>query len=196
MIKIDEEIAVPAPPAKVWGVISDPSEVVSCINGAQLGASHEDGSFDGTLPVKFGAVRVRFGARVSLDLDEAEREGRLSARGRDGQGATRFNAHATFEVAEDGPGGTRVRVSGEINLAGRLASVIEAGAGAVVKRMTKEFTDELVRKCTGEPAAAVPAAARPSPAEDWQRPAGGRLRAWLRRIFRRRRSGDAGAGTE
>ncbi|MEK8169423.1 SRPBCC domain-containing protein [Streptomyces sp. M19] len=107
MITIDEEIAVPAPPGRVWEVISDPAEVVSCINGAELGESHDDGSFDGTLVVKFGAVRVRFGARVSLDLDEPEREGRLSARGRDGQGAARFTAHATFRVTGDHPPAAR-----------------------------------------------------------------------------------------
>ncbi|WP_217169366.1 SRPBCC family protein [Streptomyces sp. AC512_CC834] len=180
MIEINEEIAVPAPPGRVWEVISDPAEVVSCIYGAELGASHDDGSFDGTLVVKFGAVRVRFGARVSLDLDEDAREGRLSARGRDGQGATRFNAQATFRVVEDRPGTTRVHVAGEVKLAGRLASVIEAGAGAVVGRMTKDFTDELVRRCAGDTAVAA-APGKPSP---WAR-----VRAWWRRILRRPQPG-------
>ncbi|WP_284744698.1 SRPBCC family protein [Amycolatopsis sp. RTGN1] len=181
MIKIDEEIPVPAPPGRVWEVVSDPAEVVSCIDGAELGQSHEDGSFDGTLAVKFGAVRVRFGARVSLDLDEPEREGRLSAKGRDGQGATRFTAHATFQVREDA-GGSWVRVTGEITLAGKLASLIEAGAGAMVARMTREFSAELVRRCTGTTEVTLP---RPSV---WTR-----LRAWWLRIFQRSevRSGQA-----
>ncbi|MFI6347119.1 SRPBCC family protein [Streptomyces sp. NPDC050560] len=198
MIKIDEEIAVPAPPPRVWEVVSDPAEVVSCIDGAALGASHDDGSFDGTLAVKFGAIRVRFGARVSLDLDEAEQEGRLSARGRDGQGATRFSAHATFEVREDGAGGTRVRVSGEINLAGRLASVIEAGAGAVVGRMTRDFTGELVRRCTGDTAQAATGTAARATAQETGAPVRpsrwARLRARLRRVFRGRRRDGAPDG--
>ncbi|MBB4683991.1 SRPBCC family protein [Amycolatopsis jiangsuensis] len=175
MIKIDEEIPVPAPPERVWEVVSDPGQVVSCISGAELGESHEDGSFDGTLVVKFGAVRVRFGARMSLDLEEPEREGRLSARGRDGQGATRFSAHATFRVTEDA-GGSWVRVTGEVSLAGKLASLIEAGAGAVVSRMTKEFSDELVRRCAGS-TAVVPAPRRTV----WSR-----LRAWWQRIVHKR----------
>lgn len=157
MITIKEEVAVPSPPGRVWEVVSDPSAVVACISGAELGESHEDGSFDGTLVVKFGAVRVKFGARVSLELDEPSREGRLSARGKDGQGATRFTAHATFGISEDpAAGGCRVIVRGEVALAGKLASVIEAGAGAVVSRMTKEFSAELVRRCAGEQAVAIP----------------------------------------
>ncbi|MEV7045334.1 SRPBCC family protein [Amycolatopsis sp. NPDC051061] len=175
MIEIDEEIPVPALPGRVWEVVSDPGEVVSCISGAELGQSHEDGSFDGTLVVKFGAVRVRFGARVSLDLDEPEREGCLSAKGRDGQGATRFSAHATFRVREDA-GGAWVHVTGEVTLAGKLASLIEAGAGAVVSRMTRDFADELVRRCAG-----TAEVVQPRRSSGWTR-----LRAWWLRIVHKR----------
>ncbi|AII07228.1 SRPBCC family protein [Rhodococcus opacus] len=187
MIKIDEEIAVPAPPERVWEVISDPTEVVSCINGAELGQFHDDGSFDGTLFVKFSAIRVRFGARMSLDLDEPEREGRLSARGRDGQGATRFTAQATFRITEDhAVGGTRMHVAGEVALAGKLASLIEAGAGAVVSRMTQEFTDELIRRCAGDTAITPP----PSRPSVWAR-----VRAWWHRTIHKRQSEQIGVAS-
>lgn len=185
MLSITEEIAVPSPPKRVWEVISDPQAVVSCIGGAELGPSHDDGSFDGTLVVRFGGIRVKFGARVSLDLDESGHEGQLTARGKDGQGATRFSAQATFRVVEgETPETSLVSVDGEIQLNGKLAKLIESGAGAVISRMTKEFSDQLIEKCAppAEPVAAAPSgalaatAARPAPA----RPAGlfARLRAW------------------
>ncbi|MFF7331621.1 SRPBCC domain-containing protein [Streptomyces sp. NPDC008150] len=194
MISIKEEIAVPSPPERVWEIISDPSAVVSCIGGAELGASHEDGSFDGTLAVRFGGLRVKFAARVSLDLDEPAREGRLTARGADGQGATRFSAGATFRVTEgQEPGSSRVFCDGEIKLNGKLAKLIESGAGMVVSRMTKEFTAELVKACA-EPATTATAAAEP-PAGS--RPVGlfARLRAWWagRRSGRRANTPQAAA---
>ncbi|MFD5284084.1 SRPBCC domain-containing protein [Streptomyces rubrogriseus] len=210
MISIKEEIAVPSPPERVWEVVSDPSAVVSCIGGAELGASHEDGSFDGTLAIRFGGLRVKFAARVSLDLDEPEREGRLTARGGDGQGATRFNAGATFRVVEgDTPGTSRVFCDGEIKLNGKLAKLIESGAGAVVSRMTKEFTDELVKLCAApaepaasepvavaspEPLATAPAAGGPRTAP--ARPTGllARLRAWWAGRKTRRQGPPRGAG--
>ncbi|WP_406005481.1 SRPBCC domain-containing protein [Streptomyces sp. NBC_00637] len=209
MISITEEIAVPSPPERVWEIISDPSAVVSCIGGAELGDSHDDGSFDGNLAIRFGGLRVKFAARVSLDLDESAREGRLAARGADGQGATRFSAGATFRVVEgDTPDTSRVFCDGEIKLNGKLAKLIESGAGMVVSRMTKEFTDQLIRKCAAtsaepiaaaspEPVAAVSAepdtavshGVRPDPS----RPAGlfARLRAW----WARRRSERPGQQT-
>lgn len=162
MISITEEILVPSPPGRVWEVISDPSAVVSCIGGAELGPSHDDGSFDGTLAIRFGGLRVKFAARVSLDLDESAHEGRLTARGADGQRATRFSAGATFRVVEgDTPGGSRVFCDGEIKLNGKLAKLIESGAGMVVSRMTKEFTEQLVQKCAEPDSPRVAASAEP-----------------------------------
>lgn len=187
MLSIKEEIAVPSPPGRVWEVISSPQDVVSCIGGAELGPSHDDGSFDGTLVVRFGGIRVKFGARVALELDEPGRAGRLTARGKDGQGATRFSAEATFRVAATGPGSSQVSVDGEIQLNGKLAKLIESGAGAVISRMTKEFSDQLVQKCAepAEPSTAAspepqPAAPVPTPAAAPPRPTGllARLRAW------------------
>lgn len=185
MIEIAEEIAVPGPPERVWAVISSPADVVACIPGAELGAAHDDGSFDGVLAVKFGALRVRFAARVGLELEEEARAGRISARGRDGQGGTRFTGGATFQVAADGSGGARVRVDGEVNLTGKLASIVEAGAGAVVGRMTKEFSAALVERCAGPADAPGPEpAARPGLLA--------RCRAWWARLWNKEvRSGTA-----
>ncbi len=197
MISITEEIAVPSPPERVWEVISDPSAVVSCIGGAELGPSHDDGSFDGTLAIRFGGLRVKFAARISLDLDESAHEGRLTARGADGQGATRFSAGATFRVVEGGtPGTSEVFCDGEIKLNGKLAKLIESGAGMVVSRMTGEFTEQLVQKCAVAPeepltdvSAGPPAVASDTVHTAPARPAGlfARLRAW----WAGRRSGRA-----
>ncbi|MER6082832.1 SRPBCC family protein [Streptomyces sp. NPDC001833] len=191
MISIAEEITVPSPPKRVWEVVSDPTAVVSCISGAELGANHDDGSFDGTLVVRFGGIRVRFAARVTLELDEPEQSGRLTARGRDGQGATRFSGTAAFRVTGDpAAAGSRVRLDGEVNLTGKLAQLIESGAGVVVSRMVKEFAAELVRRCADPepltpaapvtPATSVPPARRRGPLA--------LLRAWWSRLRGMRRT--------
>lgn len=189
MIRIKEEIAVPCPRGQVWSVVSDPAEVVSCIGGAELGPVHDDGSFDGTLVVRFGAIRVRFAARISLRADESEFEGRLSATGGDGQGATRFRGDATFAVVEDGEtGGSRVILAGEVVLAGKLASLVESGAGAMAARMTKDFAAALVLKCT-ESVAPAGNVARLQQRVGWLR----RFRAWLGSVLRRNRE-EVGSG--
>ena len=79
MIEINEAFTVTAPPAEVYAVLSDPHAVVECVAGASLGESHEDGSFDGMMTVKFSALRVAFKGRVKLDLDEETRHGVVHA---------------------------------------------------------------------------------------------------------------------
>lgn len=148
MISLAETIAVPSPPERVWEVVSEPAEVVACINGAELLRANEDGSYDGALVVRFGGLRVKFGARVELVLDPALREGRLVATGRDGQQATRFRGDARFQVLPDGDGSSsRVVLDGGVQLNGKLAGLVESGSAAVVSRMTREFSAQLVQRC-------------------------------------------------
>lgn len=153
MIEISERIDVPAQPRVVWDILSDPHEVVGCVAGAALGDEHEDGTFDGTLTVKFGPAKVTFRARIELELDEAAMAGRVTARGKDSQGGTRFRAAMAFTVTEqsEAPGSTIV-IDGENEISGKLAGLVEAGAKIVVKRMTRDFSERLAARLAGESA--------------------------------------------
>jgi uncharacterized protein len=205
MIKINERLDLPVPPEAVWKVLSDPRAVVSCIRGAEITSENEDGTYDGKLLVQFGPMRVGFGARVALELVDAEMRGRITARGKDQHGATRMQTEARFEVLPRPDGhGSVVGLDGEVKLSGRLASQIEAGAGVVVKRMSGEFTENLTARLAPPPAPAQPAppsAAVPAgtPAAPGEAPAAGPAdgRTWLRRLvaavagwFRRPRHAD------
>jgi esterase/lipase/carbon monoxide dehydrogenase subunit G len=148
MIEISEKFTVAATPDRVYAVLSDPDAVVECVAGASLGERHEDGSFDGLMTVKFSALKIAFKGRVSLDLDDANRRGTVTATGRDGQGGTKFKASAVFDVSPiDGGAATEVTAQGEVDLNGKLASLIENAASAVVKRMTGAFITALSLRC-------------------------------------------------
>lgn len=156
MIEISERIEVPAPPSAVWAILSDPHAVVDCVPGASLGDAHEDGTFDATLIVKFGPAKVTFYARVALALDEPSHSGQVTSRGKDNQGGTRVRTAMTFKALEHlDPPGTVIPIDAEVEITGRLASVVESGAKIVVKRMTAEFTERLAARCKnismGEP---------------------------------------------
>src|SRR5205085_3607739 len=129
---------------RVWEVLSDPYAVVGCVPGASIVGQNEDGSFESSVGVKFGPTRVTFRARVNLDLDEAARAGRVSAQGKDNVGGTRMRSAANFGVAPTtGASGSSVAIDGTVEVSGRLASLIEGGAGIVVKRMSSEFAERL-----------------------------------------------------
>ena len=123
--------------------------VVDCVPGAALGEQHEDGSFDATLVVRFGPAKVTFRARVAAEFDEAAMTGRVTSKGKDNQGGTRFNTSMGFKVVERADGtGSAVPIDARVEIAGRLASLVEGGAALVVKRMTAEFSERLAARCS------------------------------------------------
>jgi carbon monoxide dehydrogenase subunit G len=147
VIEISERIEVPAAPGAVWDVLSDPRAVVDCVPGAQLGEQLQDGSYDATLTVKFGPAKVTFRTKVALELDGAAMSGRVSSRGKDNQGGTRVKTSMTFRVVEGAtPGTAAVPVDAQVEISGKLASLVESGANIVVKHMTKEFSERLAAK--------------------------------------------------
>lgn len=132
----------------MWDVLSDPRAVVECVPGATLGEQLEDGLYDASVTVKFGPAKVTFRAKVALELDEAAMIGHVSSRGRDDQGGARVKTAMTFKVVEgETPDSSAVPIDAQVEISGRLASLVESGAALVVKRMTGEFTERLAARC-------------------------------------------------
>lgn len=153
MIEVNERIEVASSRQAVWSVLSDPNAVVECVEGAVLGEKKDDNSFDAKLTVKFGPARVAFNANVVLELDEANKSGNVTARGKDSISGTKFRTTMQFSVeGEDAPQEnviTTIPIKAECEITGRLSSLIESGANLVIKRMTASFAQKLAERCSG-----------------------------------------------
>jgi carbon monoxide dehydrogenase subunit G len=148
MIEVNEQVYAPAAPQTVWDLLSNPAAVVGCVPGASIGEHHDDGTFDAGIIVKFGPAKVAFKARVGLELDAPAMAGKVSSRGKDNQGGTRFNASMTFTVGPQAePAGSVINIKANVEISGRLSTVVEAGAGMVVKKMTADFSERLAARC-------------------------------------------------
>jgi len=152
MIEIRERFDVPAAPERVWETLSDPYAVVGCVPGASIVGRDDDGALDTSVAVKFGPTRVTFRVRALLELDEAARQGRIEAQGKDSIGGTRMRSTATFGVTR-GPDArvSSVAIDGTVEVSGRLATLIEGGASLVVNRMSGEFAERLAARCSEPP---------------------------------------------
>lgn len=150
MIEVNERVDVASMPQTVWKLLSDPHAVVDCVPGATLGEQQEDGSYDATIIVKFGLAKVSFRVRFSLELDEQAMTGQVTARGKDNQGGTRIRATMNFKVIEQtDPPGASIPIEAKLEVTGRLAMVVEAGASIVTKSITAEFSKRLAERCAG-----------------------------------------------
>ncbi|HET9404170.1 MAG TPA: SRPBCC domain-containing protein [Burkholderiales bacterium] len=154
MIEVNERIEVPSTPRTVWDLLSNPQAVVECVPGAALGDRHEDGSYDASMVVKFGPAKVTFRARFTLELDEAAMAGQVASKARDNQGGTRVKTAMNFKVVEGAaPGSAAILIDAQVEISGKLASLVESGANLVVKHMTREFSERLAARVAGAAAA-------------------------------------------
>lgn len=152
MIDIQEEFEVAASPDSVWAVISNPYEVVGCVPGAALIGQKDDGTYEGSIGIKFGPTSITFQTVVALELNQAAREGRITSQSRDKRGGTRSKATTAFSVTPGLEGaGSKVSMQSSVEISGPLAGMVESGATFVVKRLVTEFAKRLAEKC-GSPA--------------------------------------------
>ena len=146
MIDIREEFEVSANPDVVWKIISDPYQVVSCVPGATLVGQKEDGTYEGTIGIKFGPTSITFQTVVALELNPAAHEGRLTSQSREKRGGTRSKATTTFSVTPLETG-SKVVIESGVEISGPLAGLVENGAKFVVKKLVAVFAERLAEKC-------------------------------------------------
>ena len=143
MISIREEIAIAAPPEAVWPILSDPATVAACLPGATLTKSADDGSYRGTMRVKFGPTVAQFRGEAKLAYDHAARRCTIEGRGIDGRGASRANATGLVEAA--GSDTTLLKVEGTFNITGPLETFANAGGVHLARALLAEFADNVAK---------------------------------------------------
>ena len=149
MISIREEITIAAPPDAVWPLLSDPATVASCIPGATLTKSGENGAYQGTMRVKFGPTVAQFRGEAKLAYDHAARRCSIEGRGIDGRGASRANA--TGLVVATGADTTRLQVEGTFHVTGPLETFANAGGVHLARALLAEFAENVAKLMAQEP---------------------------------------------
>jgi uncharacterized protein len=153
MISIREEVPIGMPPEVLWPILSDPAIVASCIPGAVLTKSGEDGTYQGTMRVKFGPTVAVFRGEAKLAYDHSARRCTIQGRGIDGRGASRANASGTVEAS--GGDTTLLKVEGHFNVTGPLETFANAGGVHLARAILAEFAEN-VAKLTPDQAAIAP----------------------------------------
>ena len=143
MISIREQIAIATPPDILWPILSDPQMVASCIPGAALTKSGEDGTYQGAMRVKFGPTVALFRGEAKLAYDHSGRRCTIQGRGIDGRGASRANASGTVEAT--GGDTTLLKVEGNFNVTGPLETFANAGGVHLARAILAEFAENVAK---------------------------------------------------
>jgi uncharacterized protein len=156
MVSLKEETIIPAPPSKVWPLLSDPEVVASCIPGAELAPASDDGLWRGSVRVKFGPTVVTFRGEAALTFDDEAQTCTIEGRGIDQRGASRALASGTMVAT--GETETRLAIDGEFNVTGPLEGFANAGGVHVARALLAEFSENLAKVVSDSGGVTEPAA--------------------------------------
>jgi len=162
-MRIENTVEVDAPLDRVWALVNDIPRVAPCMPGAALTGVQDD-TYEGTVAVKLGPLRMSYKGKVVVEgVDEANHSARLAATGKDVKGAGTAKASVETRLEAVDPTRTRLHVTSDVQLTGKVASFGRGGAiNDVATRLFGQFADCLRATLESEPAPA--AAAAPAPA--------------------------------
>ncbi len=169
-MKLEQSFEVAAPLERVWEALIDVERVAPCLPGASVTGKNEDGSYNGEFKVKIGPTSAAYSGKLNMEtVDSASHSATMQASGTDRRGQGGAKATIVSSVAPAGPGQTRVDVSTDYHITGRLARF---GRGGMIEeisnRLLGDFAKNLQAMLAGgeqEPAAADTPPAEAPPTE-------------------------------
>jgi len=142
-MRIENTVEVDAPLDRVWALVNDIPRVAPCMPGAALTGVHDDDTYEGTVAVKLGPLRMSYKGKVVVEgVDEANHSARLAATGKDVKGAGTAKASVETRLEAVGDNHTRLLVTSDVQLTGKVASFGRGGAiNDVATRLFGQFAD-------------------------------------------------------
>jgi carbon monoxide dehydrogenase subunit G len=144
-MKLDNEFTVGVPIEQAWAVLTDLELIAPCMPGAQL-TGVNDGVYSGKVKIKVGPVTAEYAGTAQFSVkDETAYRAVIDARGRDSRG----NGNATAVISaqlQPGDGSTRVSVSTDLTIAGRIA---QFGSG-MIKEVSAKLLGQFVTCLEGK----------------------------------------------
>ena len=161
-MKLDQSFEVNAPLQAVWEALVDVERVAPCLPGAEVTEGGDDGQYKGTFTVKLGPTTAAYRGTLHMEsVDEASHTAVMRANGTDKRGQGGAKAQITSVVTEAEGSATRVEVSTDFTITGRLARF---GRGGMIQdvsnRLLREFAQCLQRNLEPEDGPAVTARRR------------------------------------
>ena len=153
-MELNNDFEVAAPIDRVWDVLTDVERIAPCLPGAQLQEVEGD-EFRGVVKVKVGPITAQYkGAASFVERDDVGHRAVLRAEGRDTRGAGNAAADITAQL-EAVDGGTRVTVTTDLTVTGKVAQFGRGVMADVSRKLMGQFADnlsDLISTADSEPA--------------------------------------------
>jgi carbon monoxide dehydrogenase subunit G len=159
------EFTVNRPIDQAWAVITDVERIAPCLPGAQLQEIEGD-VYRGIVKIKLGSVTPQFKGQASfIERDDAAHTATLKAEGRDTGGRGNASAEIAAQAESLSPTSTRVVVTTDLHITGKVAQFGRGIIGDVSKKLMAQFAGNLNTMLDAEPDGANADAAAPEAAD-------------------------------
>jgi len=146
-MRLENSFTVAAPLERTWQTLLDIERVATCLPGAKIEPTDDDGVYRGAMKIKLGPMTVDYRGTARLqDVDEDTHTASIAVQAREarGQGTAAAVISNRLEAVD---GGTRVIAETDLNITGRqaqfgrgvMADVAETMMGQFAKRLEAEL---------------------------------------------------------
>lgn len=147
---VNKTFQVEEPIEKVWGFLSDPNQIVTCLPGASITEQIDEQNYNGSVTMKFGPIKASYSGKITIDnLDVENRTIVMSGKGMDskGKGSADMLLNGNLKTIDTG---TEVGFDIEITIIGMLAQfgsrLITDVTDTVFNQFISHFKDKLKGK--------------------------------------------------
>lgn len=164
------EFTVNRPIEEAWPLITDLERIAPCLPGAEL-QEVEGETYRGVVKVKLGAISSQFKGEANfIERDDENYRAVIKGVGRDTGGRGNASAEITAQAESLSPTSTRVAVTTDLHITGKVAQFGRGIMGDVSSKLMAQFADNLNtmidEQQVSAPTAATPAADTTPPAAD------------------------------
>jgi uncharacterized protein len=160
-MQIEKTFQVKEPVDQVWGLLSDPRRVATCVPGAKITEQVDEKTYKGTISVKVGPSATDYKGELEIvRLDPENHEIEILGKGQDvrGRGSASMKMTGKLRSLEDGS--TEVTSISEVNVVGILAQMGSRVISEVSNIMFGQFVKNF-QAALQQPGDAATAEAKP-----------------------------------
>jgi uncharacterized protein len=164
-MKFENGFEVDASVDEVWRAVLDIERVAPNVPGAQVIERTSDDAYKVGIKVKVGPITMNYKGDLQIvEHDDDAHRAVLRVKAKEARGQGTADADSTIELAGD-DGHTTGKVTTDVRLSGRAASMSRGIVEDVSRRMLDTFASNLAESLTGAPAAETEEPAPPPPPE-------------------------------
>jgi carbon monoxide dehydrogenase subunit G len=135
---IDKQYPIPASPEQCWQVLSDVTDVATCMPGASITEKLDDTHYKGSVKVKVGPATAAFAGDIEIQgIDPVLKEIRLL-----GKGADRGGSSASMQLTAS----LLVQPDGSTNLVGKATVIVNGKFAQFGGRMMTSVSDMILQQ--------------------------------------------------